>query len=71
VRCIADLPYDDKSSYKLIDVDLNDLIEEIYISPFAYETDIIDMIEYSNKSIRGEWFNLDINELNEIRNNTR
>jgi hypothetical protein len=46
VRCIADLPYDDKSSYKLIDVDLNDLIEEIYISPFAYETDIIDMIEF-------------------------
>lgn len=46
VRCISEIAHDDDSLYKNIKVDLNVLIEEVYISPFAYETGLAEIIEF-------------------------
>lgn len=46
VRCIAEISDEDEPSSKKIKVDLNELIDEIYISPFAHETGLIEIIEF-------------------------
>lgn len=46
VRCITELGKDDKDVFKNIDVDLNILIDEIYISPFAEETGFREILDY-------------------------
>ena len=47
VRCITEVLEDEPSvTFKNIEVDLNILIEEVFISPFASETGIIDIIEF-------------------------
>lgn len=46
VRCITMIYENEKYYFKNIEVDLNTLIEEVYISPFAYESGIIDTIEF-------------------------
>jgi hypothetical protein len=46
VRCITEVAHDDDSLFKNINVDLNELIEEIYISPFANETGLVEIIEF-------------------------
>ncbi len=46
VRCITVIDNDDNSTFKNIKVDLNDLIDEIYISPFASETGLGEIIEF-------------------------
>ena len=46
VRCITSLKKDDKEPFKNIDVDLNTLIDEIYISPFAIEAGFQDLLEH-------------------------
>jgi len=47
VRCITVIDInDDYSTFKNIKVDLNELIDEIYISPFASETGLIEIIEF-------------------------
>lgn len=47
VRCITEIGDADKGiTFKNIDVDLNNLIDEIYISPFASETGFTEIIEF-------------------------
>jgi hypothetical protein len=47
VRCITEIGDSDKGiTFKNIAVDLNTLIDEIYISPFASETGFIEIIEF-------------------------
>lgn len=46
VRCIAELESEDNSTFKNISVDLIDLIDEVYISPFAEETGLIEIINF-------------------------
>jgi hypothetical protein len=47
VRCITEISDSESiATFKNIDIDLNVLIEEVYISPFAYETGIIEIIEF-------------------------
>lgn len=47
VRCIFEAkPTDPPSTGRAINVDLNSLIKEIYISPFAYDKGFVDIIEF-------------------------
>lgn len=47
VRCITEVSHKEPNvTFKNIDVNLNDLIEEVYISPFAYEIGFIEIIEF-------------------------
>jgi len=46
VRCIAKHKDGDYSTYKSIDVDLNELIDEVFVSPFAQETGLIEIIDH-------------------------
>ncbi|UUV20447.1 hypothetical protein [Paenimyroides aestuarii] len=46
VRCIIQIKNDDTTTSKNIRVDLKELIEEIYITPFAEKTGLIEIIEY-------------------------
>ena len=47
VRCLTRLNDDEKNlNFKLINVDLNELIEEVYLSPFAFESGLHEIIEY-------------------------
>lgn len=45
VRCVT-VQNSKETNYKLIDVDLNELIQEIYISPAAYDKGMIDILEF-------------------------
>lgn len=46
VRCITEVNNEDNLTFKNIKVDLNDLIDEVYISPFANETGLGEIIEF-------------------------
>lgn len=46
VRCITRILQDDKQTTKNIKVDLNELIEDVYISPFAEKRGLIEIIEF-------------------------
>lgn len=46
VRCITTLSNDDEKTTKNIIVDLNELIEEIYISPFAEKSGLVEIINF-------------------------
>lgn len=45
VRCITESASDENSTFKNIRVDLNELIDEVYVSPFAQETGLLEIIE--------------------------
>lgn len=49
VRCLTEIAHEDESLFKNIKVDLNELIEEVYISPFAFETGLDGIIEFLKK----------------------
>lgn len=63
VRCITEIT-DQNSTFKNIDVDLNTLIQEVYISPFAYETGLVEIIEFL-KSKYSLNFNIKISGVND------
>lgn len=46
VRCIAQIENDDTATSKNIKVDLDELIEEVYISPFAEKSGLLEIIEF-------------------------
>ena len=46
VRCIAEIEHSEDASYKNIDVNLQDLIKELYISPLSEKTGILEIIEF-------------------------
>lgn len=45
VRCIIQLNDDKKKAPKNIHVDLTELIEEVYLSPFAFESGLLELVE--------------------------
>lgn len=52
VRCITELKQDAKDMFKNIDVDLNTLIEDVYISPFAIEAGFHEILEFLKTKYR-------------------
>ncbi|SIS69419.1 hypothetical protein SAMN05421789_104259 [Kaistella chaponensis] len=46
VRCIAQIENDNTATSKNIKVDLDELIEEVYISPFAEKSGLLEIIEF-------------------------
>lgn len=46
VRCITEISNDETTTTKNVKVDLNELIEEVYISPFAEKTGLTEIIEF-------------------------
>lgn len=46
VRCITEIGNDDPATSKNIKVDLDELIEEVYISPFAEKSGLLEIIEF-------------------------
>ncbi|WBL23847.1 DUF2971 domain-containing protein [Zunongwangia sp. HRR-M8] len=46
VRCLTRMKDDENLTFKNISVDLNELIREVYISPFAYESGLLEIIEF-------------------------
>jgi len=46
VRCLILLDNDENVSSKSVEVDLNVLIKEVYLSPFAVETGLLEVIEF-------------------------
>ncbi|MGC4058339.1 MAG: hypothetical protein QM743_09520 [Chitinophagaceae bacterium] len=64
VRCITEIPPEDNATTKSIKVDLNALIEEVYISPFAEETGFIEIIEFLKQKNKLD-FNICISGVND------
>lgn len=46
IRCLVLLGEDDCVSSRNVEVDLNELIREVYVSPFAIETGLLEVIEF-------------------------
>ncbi|MGY8910755.1 MAG: DUF2971 domain-containing protein [Flavobacteriales bacterium] len=46
VRCLTRIKDDENLSAKNIKVNLNELISEVYLSPFAYESGLLEIIEF-------------------------
>ena len=47
VRCLTRLKDDERNvNFKHVKVDLNELIDEVYMSPFAFESGLLEIIEY-------------------------
>ena len=64
VRCITELDPEDNSTFKNIEVDLNELIDEVYISPFAEETGLLEIID-DLKSKKNLNFKIKISGIND------
>jgi len=66
VRCIAQIGDDELGiTTKNIDVDLDNLIEEIYISPFAFDTGLAELIEFL-KSGHSLNFKIEVSGVNDM-----
>lgn len=64
VRCITSILKDDEKTTKNIKVDLNELIEDVYISPFAEKSGLIELIEFLKEKNKLN-FNIRISGVND------
>lgn len=64
VRCICTLKENDNETFKLIEVDLNELIQEVYISPSADQKGIAEILEFL-KQKNGLNFEINISGVND------
>ncbi|WP_461638612.1 DUF2971 domain-containing protein [Labilibaculum euxinus] len=46
VRCLTRMEDDENLRFKNVKVDLNELIDEVYLSPFAYKSGLLEIIEF-------------------------
>jgi hypothetical protein len=46
VRCLTRMEDDENLTFKNIEVDLNELIDEVYLSPFAFQSGLLEIIEF-------------------------
>jgi hypothetical protein len=65
VRCISTLKEDDSKTFKLFDVDLNELIQEVYISPSADQKGIAEILEFL-KQKNGLNFKINVSGVNDL-----
>lgn len=46
VRCVAEVSHSEDFTYKNIEVNLNELIKELYVSPLAEKTGLLEIIDF-------------------------